>query len=100
MKCISVLRVMAADTGDELADGSLKLIEINFCSHGIIDANVPRHMSLHSSLRFALKRGYVASGKLRARSSGYGSSCQNHPRTVDVIHNAVDVVFRHMESDG
>ena len=99
MKCISVLRVMAADTGDELADGSLKLIEINFCSHGINDANVP-HMSLHLSLRFALKQGYVASGKLRARSSGYGSSCQNHPRTVGVIHNAVDVVFRHMESDG
>src|SRR5260370_40891152 len=91
---------MAADARNELADGSLKLAEINIWFHGIIDANV-RHKNLHSSLlRFAPERGYVSRGNSGACSDAYGSSSQNHPRAVHVIHNAVDVVFRHMESDG
>jgi hypothetical protein len=46
---------MAADARNELADGSLKLAEINIWFHGIIDANVPRHKtSIH--LYYGLRR--------------------------------------------
>src|SRR5258708_20013588 len=37
--------------------------------------------------------------QLGACADGYGSSCLDHPWTVRVIHNAVDVVFSQMESN-